>query len=138
MATGQPNTGDLAQGGVRLLRGGGVDAGAHPAPLGRALQRRRCFLAALRLATLSDQLLNRGHGEPRTRKRTCETAGGDPVGRAQADEKAYGRGRATSTFAALELGASDGNREPSGRAQAVIISDVPIHATSQSGMPSLK
>src|SRR5688572_19741404 len=32
-ATGEPDTGDLAQRGVRLLRGGGVDAGAHPPAL---------------------------------------------------------------------------------------------------------
>src|SRR3954464_5246612 len=34
----QTHAGDLAESGVRLLRGGGVDAGAHTASLGRTLQ----------------------------------------------------------------------------------------------------
>src|SRR5215471_8558179 len=37
---GQPDTGDLAEGGVGLLRGGRVDAGAHPAALRTPLERR--------------------------------------------------------------------------------------------------
>src|SRR5215213_8380705 len=60
-ATGQAHTGDLAQGGVRLLRGGGVDAGADTASLGRTLQGRRLVLRHLVLAALADQLINGGH-----------------------------------------------------------------------------
>src|SRR4051794_9525220 len=37
----QAHAGDLAEGGVRLLRGGRVDAGADTAALGRTLQGRR-------------------------------------------------------------------------------------------------
>ena len=44
-AAGQPHAGDLAQRRVRLLRGRGVDAGAHAAPLRAALERRRLGLA---------------------------------------------------------------------------------------------
>src|SRR5688500_4304970 len=60
-AAGQAHAGDLAQGGVRLLRGGGVDAGADTASLGRTLQGRRLVLGHLVLAALADQLLNGGH-----------------------------------------------------------------------------
>src|SRR3954471_12663429 len=55
------HTSDLAQRRVRLLGGGGVPARAHAAPLGASLQRRRLGLSRLRLAALSDQLLDRGH-----------------------------------------------------------------------------
>src|SRR3982750_511724 len=55
------HTSDLAQRRVRLLGGGGVHARAHAAPLRTSLQRRRLGLARLRLAALSDQLLDRGH-----------------------------------------------------------------------------
>src|SRR5687768_14668149 len=60
-AAGQSHTSDLAQSGVRLLRGGGVDAGANTATLGRTLQGRRLVLRHLVLAALADQLLNGGH-----------------------------------------------------------------------------
>src|SRR5215210_5809766 len=60
-ATAQAHAGDLAKGGVRLLRGGGVDAGANSASLGRTLQGRRLVLRHLVLAALADQLLNGGH-----------------------------------------------------------------------------
>ena len=66
-AAGEAHTGDLAQRRVRLLRGVGVHAGAHAAPLGRALQRRRLALGRLRLPALADQLLDGGHSEPRVR-----------------------------------------------------------------------
>src|SRR6185295_9662285 len=55
------HTSDLAQRGVRLLGGSGVHARAHAAPLRTTFQRRRLGLARLRLAALSDQLLDRGH-----------------------------------------------------------------------------
>src|SRR4051794_33866802 len=58
---GQPNTRDLAQRRVRLLRRRGVDTRADTAALGRALERRRLGLADLVLSALTDQLLNRGH-----------------------------------------------------------------------------
>src|SRR5918998_1214376 len=63
-AAGQPDPGDLAEGGVRLLRGRGVDAGAHPPALGRALQGRGLRLRRLALAALADQLLDGGHTRP--------------------------------------------------------------------------
>ena len=52
---------DLAERRVRLLRGGGVDAGAHAASLGGALEGRRLRLVRLRLPALADQLLDRRH-----------------------------------------------------------------------------
>src|ERR687890_1162545 len=55
------HTSDLAQRRVRLLGGSGVHARAHAAPLRTSLQRRRLGLARLRLAALSEQLLDRGH-----------------------------------------------------------------------------
>src|SRR5918994_3207846 len=58
---GQPDTRDLPQRGVRLLRSGGVHTRAHPPPLGRTLERRRLGLADLVLAALTDQLVDRGH-----------------------------------------------------------------------------
>src|SRR6476469_5885909 len=54
-AAGEADAGNLAQRGVRLLRRVGVDAGAHTAALGRALQRWCLRLGGLRLATLADQ-----------------------------------------------------------------------------------
>src|SRR6186713_2958425 len=60
-AAGQAHAGDLAQSGVRLLRGGGVDAGADTASLGRTLEGRRLVLGHLVLTALADQLLNGGH-----------------------------------------------------------------------------
>src|SRR4051812_5353350 len=57
----QPHAGDLAQRGVRLLRGRRVDAGADTAALWTSLERRRLGLAALVLPALSDQLLDRWH-----------------------------------------------------------------------------
>src|SRR6478609_11523941 len=60
-AAGQAHAGDLAQSGVRLLRGGGVDAGADTASLGRTLEGRRLVLRHLVLAALADQLVNSGH-----------------------------------------------------------------------------
>src|SRR3954469_23638764 len=60
-ATRQAHAGDLAESGVRLLRGGGVDAGADATALRRPLQGRRLVLRHLVLAALADQLLNGGH-----------------------------------------------------------------------------
>src|SRR6478609_3804199 len=57
----QAHAGDLAKGGVRLLRGGGVDAGADATALRRPLQGRRLVLRHLVLAALADQLVNSGH-----------------------------------------------------------------------------
>src|SRR4051794_443447 len=63
-ATGEPHASDLAQRRVRLLRRGRVHARAHPATLGRTLQRRGLGLLDLVLAALADQLVDRGHGWP--------------------------------------------------------------------------
>src|SRR6478609_784721 len=60
-ATRQAHAGDLAESGVRLLRGGGVDAGADATALRRPLQGRRLVLRHLVLAALADQLINGGH-----------------------------------------------------------------------------
>src|SRR3954453_19178699 len=57
----EAHAGDLAEGGVRLLRGGGVDARADAASLGRTLQGRRLVLRHLVLAALADQLVDCGH-----------------------------------------------------------------------------
>src|SRR5690349_20554417 len=58
---GEPDSRHLAQGGVRLLGRGRIDACANPAALGAALERRRGGLGYLVLAALTDQLLDRGH-----------------------------------------------------------------------------
>src|SRR6478735_12604086 len=60
-ATRQAHAGDLAESGVRLLRGGGVDAGADATALRRPLQGRRLVLRHLVLAALADQLVDSGH-----------------------------------------------------------------------------
>src|SRR4051795_10793480 len=57
----QAHAGDLAEGGVRLLRGGGVNARADAATLGTALEGGRLGLRRLVLAALADQLLDGGH-----------------------------------------------------------------------------
>src|SRR5919205_2965418 len=66
----EPHARDLAQRRVRLLRGGGVDARAHAAPLRRGhallaslagLEARRGQLLRLRVAALADQLGSRRH-----------------------------------------------------------------------------
>src|SRR5699024_5868466 len=61
-AAGELDTGDLAQGRVGLLRGGGVHASAHATPLRAPLERRGLGLRGLVLAALTDQLLDGGHG----------------------------------------------------------------------------
>src|SRR5438093_9535931 len=58
---GEPDPGDLAEGGVRLLGRGRVDARADPTALGAALERRGRCLGYLVLAALADQLLDGGH-----------------------------------------------------------------------------
>src|SRR5699024_6707642 len=60
-AVGELHTRDLTQRGVRLLRGGGVYAGAHAPTLRAAFERRRLGLADPGAASLADQLLNGGH-----------------------------------------------------------------------------
>src|SRR4051794_35361919 len=57
----QPHAGDLAEGGVRLLRGGRVDAGADAAALRTALEGGRLGLRRLVAPAVADQLLNGGH-----------------------------------------------------------------------------
>src|SRR5690606_12134537 len=61
VTVGQAHLGDLAQGRVRLLRGGGVDAGADAAPLRAVRQRGRIALVGLGAAPLAHQLVDRGH-----------------------------------------------------------------------------
>src|SRR5580693_5812599 len=56
----QPDAGDLAQRGVRLLGRGRVYARAHATTLRALLERRRLVLRHLVLAALADQLLDRG------------------------------------------------------------------------------
>src|SRR3954451_9579146 len=60
-ARAEAHAGDLAEGGVRLLRRGGVDAGADATALRRSLQGRRLVLRHLVLAALADQLVDGGH-----------------------------------------------------------------------------
>src|SRR5262249_47951308 len=57
----QAHAGDLAEGGVRLLRGGRVDAGADAAALRGALQGGRLGLRRLVAPAVADQLLDGGH-----------------------------------------------------------------------------
>src|SRR5690606_14437364 len=59
-AVGELHTGDLAQGRVRLLRGGRVHTRAHAALLRVGLEGRRLRLGSLGLPALADQLLNGG------------------------------------------------------------------------------
>src|SRR6202034_4748781 len=56
---GEPDPGHLAQGRVRLLGRGGVDARAHPAALRAGLERRGLVLGYLVLPALADELLDR-------------------------------------------------------------------------------
>src|SRR5215469_12825838 len=56
----EPHARHLAQGGVRLLGRGRVDARAYPAALRAAVQRRSLVLGYLVLPALADQLLDRG------------------------------------------------------------------------------
>src|SRR6201996_5352530 len=56
----QPDAGDLAQRGVRLLGRSRVDARAHTTTLRALLERRRRVLRHLVLPALADQLLDRG------------------------------------------------------------------------------
>src|SRR6185312_16483228 len=60
-AAGELDAGYLAERGVRLLRGGGVNAGANAALHRAALKGRRLGLVDLRCAALADQLVNRRH-----------------------------------------------------------------------------
>ena len=55
------NTADLAKRRVRLLRSRGVHTSAHATTLRSALQCRRSFLATLRFAALTDQLIDSWH-----------------------------------------------------------------------------
>src|SRR5574341_1085939 len=61
-AVGQAHLGDLTQSRVRLLRRGGVDAGADAAALRAALHGRRLGLRHLGLATLAHELVDGWHG----------------------------------------------------------------------------
>src|SRR5699024_54578 len=65
-ARGQPHTGDLAQGGVRLLGGGRVHARAHAAALRRALEGRGGDLRRLVLPALAHQLVDGRQPDLRT------------------------------------------------------------------------
>src|SRR5690606_13229378 len=58
---GQAHLGDLAQCRVRLLRGRGVDAGAHATTLRTVVQRGRVALVDFRAARLAHQLIDRCH-----------------------------------------------------------------------------
>src|SRR5579859_2999488 len=58
---GEPDPRHLAQGGVRLLGRGRINARAHAPALGAALQGRGRGLGYLVLAALADQLLDSGH-----------------------------------------------------------------------------
>ena len=57
-ARGQAHTSDLTQSRVRLLRGGGVDTGAHAAAQRAALQSQSLRLLRLCLTSLTDELFN--------------------------------------------------------------------------------
>ena len=57
-AVGETHTGDLTQSRVRLLRGGGVNTGAHAATQRAALQGQSLGLLRLCLTSLTDELFN--------------------------------------------------------------------------------
>src|SRR5690606_9420569 len=65
VAIGQAHLGHLAKGRVRLLRGGGVHAGAHAAALRAVGQRRRRALVDDLAARLAHQLVDRCHRSER-------------------------------------------------------------------------
>src|SRR3546814_4458798 len=81
LAARQAHAGDLAEGGVRLLRGVGEHARAHAATLRRALEGGRLCLGRLGLPALAAQLLDGGHADLLCGRRTGETGGGE-IGRA--------------------------------------------------------
>src|SRR5690606_39395686 len=58
---GQAHLGDLTQGGVRLLRSGGVDTRAHPPLLRVGLHSRHLVARLLDLARLANELVDRRH-----------------------------------------------------------------------------
>ena len=60
-AIGQPHLGDLSKRGVRFFWRRSIDACAHAAPLGIALQRRRFCFPHLRVTAFAHQLLNGRH-----------------------------------------------------------------------------
>src|SRR5690606_34574761 len=61
VAVGQAHLGDLTQGGVRLLRGGGVHAGAHAAALRAVFERGALALDDADFARLAHELANGRH-----------------------------------------------------------------------------
>ena len=63
-ARGETDACHLAQSRVGLLRGGGVDPGAHPPSLGAGAQGGRLRLAGETLPLGADQLLDCGHRGP--------------------------------------------------------------------------
>src|SRR5687768_7448748 len=71
---GEPDAGDLAERRVRLLRGGRVDASAHPALLGGAFERRRSRLVHDPGPALADQLVQSRHSFPPWRWHRALTA----------------------------------------------------------------
>src|SRR3546814_4741389 len=80
LAARQAHAGDLAEGGVRLLRGVGEHARAHAATLRRALEGGRLCLGRLGLPALAAQLLDGGHADLLCGRRTGETGGGGNPG----------------------------------------------------------
>src|SRR5208337_579183 len=65
-AVGQPDFGDLAKRGIRLLRRRCIYPRAHPALLRARLEMAGLLAVGLRLPRLADQLANRRHVEPLT------------------------------------------------------------------------
>src|SRR5699024_5341121 len=73
---GQANFGNLAQCRVRLLRSGGVNAGADTPTLRAALQGRRAALVRLGAASLANQLVGSRHGlDPQKQKGRPDESG---------------------------------------------------------------
>ena len=60
-AVGEAHTGDLTQSRVRLLRGGGVNTGAHATTLGASLQGRGLFVLHNLLPRDADKLVDSWH-----------------------------------------------------------------------------
>src|SRR6201990_3388410 len=90
---GQPDPGDLTQGGIRLLRRGRIDTRAHAAALRALLERRRLVLRYLVLAALPDQLLDRGQPRLRLPSRTDPRSRASPVSFIAGEPSRYLGGR---------------------------------------------
>src|SRR5664280_736255 len=111
--TGQPDTGHLPERRVRLLRGVGVDAGAHAPSLGRTPQGRGLRLGRLGGPAFADELGNRGHALPLD----CELQGYFRTDSGVLPTRPHGRtaSRSRAPWARSRKGTMLGHRHPTGK-----------------------